>query len=461
MQEDVERLCARYTTLSEDDICYIKKLADILQFLADTEQADAFINCAYSGGESVVVAQAQPFGGPSAYRSSVVGMHSKPVNEPAVARTFMVGSTTKRMKATNQERTPVVQTARPIRYREKLVGVLTYEQLLGQDDGVSSMDELPLEKKEKMESECVIPGIQDWRWLAESMEESLLMVDKSGVVVYRNAAAQQLYSNLGYMEDVLGQEYENVCLRSLQSSDECNGMEISIGKYYLHMRNVKIPLNGIKMAIFINDVTHIKNQERELVLKSVAIQEIHHRIKNNLQTVGALLRLQLRRTESEVARTALLEANSRIQAIAATHQILAQHGVEHVMIQEVIVAIRDSALDTYSTAQMNATVSIEGDDFAVNSDIATTVATVINELIQNSLEHGFKEKNEGIIQIVVTEKPLYAAISISDNGSGFDSGETQHLGLNIVRSLIQEKLKGTLEIVSGLEGTCVSFDFPI
>lgn len=460
MQEDVERLCRRYTTLNSNEIAYIKKLADVLPFLADTEEADVFINCACAGGESVVVAQASPIGGPSAYQHSVVGMHSKPINEPAVARTFLLGSSTKRVTATNQERSPVTQNAVPIRYREKLIGVLTYERLFGQENRNHTLRESKPSIERLFES-IPMAHSSGWYWLAEHMEEALLIIDESGIVRFRNTAAQELYGELGYVEDVLGQEYDNICLTNLQSCAGCSETEISLGKYYLYVRSVPFPLPGMKMAIFIHDVTHVKSQEQELILKSVVIQEIHHRIKNNLQTISSLLRLQIRRTKSEDARTVLMEANSRIQTIAATHQLLSQQGVEQVRIQEVIETIKDNVINSFGQGQMNVLVYIEGDDFEVDSDIATTVALVVNELMQNSLEHGFREKTSGTIRIQIQQEPLSATISITDNGRGFDHQQSQHLGLNIVRALVQEKLKGSLDIVSGLEGTCVKFDFLI
>ena len=129
MGETVETLCKRHTNLTQKEIAQISQLAEELQRWADMERVDAFINCpCRNGRDSVVVAQAGPQDGNSAYRNSVVGLLSKPANEPAVARTFQLGCMTRRMRAINQERVPVIQVTMPILHEERVIGVLTFER---------------------------------------------------------------------------------------------------------------------------------------------------------------------------------------------------------------------------------------------------------------------------------------------------------------------------------------------
>lgn len=198
-----------------------------------------------------------------------------------------------------------------------------------------------------------------------------------------------------------------------------------------------------------------------MLLKSVAIKEMHHRVKNNLQTIASLLRLQIRRTDSEETRQVLIESMNRILSIAATHELLAQSGVDQVKIGEVIANIKGNAVRYFARQHFEVSITLEGDDFEVDSDIATSVALIINELLQNSLKYAFPNKNSGQIRIVITAGELYSRIEVIDNGCGFDVEAVggDRLGLSIVQTLVKDKLRGKLTLLSGPDGTYTSFDF--
>ena len=463
MKEEIERLCQKHTDLSRKEINYIKQIFLSLPFLADTEEADVFINCPCPGGDSVVVAQAKPRNASSAYRKYILGMFARRLNEPAVDRTLRLGCATRRMKALNQENVPVIQVATPIRYEGKTIGVLTYERFAdGWEDGqpfhelfggVGRNTECDAEK-------CA--ARTDWEWVVNCIEEGIILIDCKGFVIFRNAIARQLYKRLGYMEDILGQEYRNICLDKMDMEREAFTEELQMGRYSLRIRKIPDPMEGVSFAVFVSDVTHIKNQERELVLKSVAVQEMHHRVKNNLQTIVSLIRLQVRRIENLQAHELLEETADRIQTIATTHQLLAKKGIDWVSLQEVLGVIADNAIRANKPEQKEVSISVAGKDCMVNSNLATTIALVVNELIHNSLEHAFVGKTKGSIRIRTgKEMDLYGTVSVEDDGRGFDVSRPGHLGLNIVEVLVKEKLRGSLTIASNKNGTHTSFGFQI
>lgn len=215
--------------------------------------------------------------------------------------------------------------------------------------------------------------------------------------------------------------------------------------------------------MMIKDITKFKQQEKELMLKSVAFKEIHHRVKNNLQMIASLLNLQSRRAENEETKIALKQSVSRILSIAATHEIIAQNGIDDVNIKEVIEKIIEKIRMFYCNPLKQIDIEVKGDDFKVNSDIATSISLVVNELIENSLEHAFEGKEKGYININIENGKIYSNISVIDNGTGFNikSVDSKSLGLNIVRSIVKEKLFGNLNMVSSDRGTKVVFDFKI
>lgn len=459
----IYELCKQHTDLTDDEIGSIRMMANVLQSLANLEDADIFIDCPVENGDSIVVAEAKPSGVPSSYKNSVVGMMAKKENEPAVARTMRLGVPTKHMKALTQENTYVIQSVEPIKNGARLIGVLIREKRI--DEQYTIGERLQLSEQSNQTIANVLNHMGDENgWLTECIEEALLMVNYEGVVSFRNSNARDLYSNLGYVEDVLGQKYDNICLIKSDKKNENpqnSFTEIVVGKYTLSIRNVALGRNDVDFAVIIRDITWMRQQEKELILKSVAIKEMHHRVKNNLQTIASLLRLQARRTDSDETKTVLDETMNRILSIAATHQLLAQSGVDYVKIGEVILNIKNNVTRYFFRPQTKIDVILEGDDFEVESDIATSVALVVNEVLQNSFKYAFINRNSGIIRIVVSKGSLYSKIKISDNGCGFDVKRMKQegLGLNIVRSLVEDKLHGNLKIKSNKQGTTVSFDF--
>ena len=301
-------------------------------------------------------------------------------------------------------------------------------------------------------------------WLTECIDEALLMVDRTGVVAFRNSLARDLYRQLGYIEDPLGQIYENVRLvDSVDDADQSgySVIEITVGRHSLSVKRIQLESEDMAFAVVIQDNTWKKEQEKALILKSVAIKEMHHRVKNNLQTIASLLRLQVRRSDNEETRKVLGESMNRILSIATTHELLAQSGVDQVKIGEVILNIKNNTVRYFARPHFDVNITLEGDDFKVDSDIATSVALIINELLQNSLQYAFQDRESGLIRIVVTRGELYSRIEVIDNGSGYDveNVRTDRLGLSIVQTMVKDKLRGNLSVESGSGGTHVTFDF--
>ncbi|MGB4658823.1 MAG: sensor histidine kinase [Mobilitalea sp.] len=464
----IYELCKQYTDLAEEEIGSIRMMASVLQSLANLEDADVFIDCPADNGDSVVVAEAKPNGVPSSYKNSVVGMLAKKENEPAVARTMRLGIPTKHMKGLTQENTYVIQSVEPIKNGARLIGTLIREKRMDEQYAIGERLHLS-EQSYKTIADVLTHMGNENSWLTECIEEALLMINHNGIVTFRNSIAQDLYKNLGYIEDVLGQSYENFCLiKSEQVSEkQITGnrantfTETVVGKYTLSISNVYLGRNDVAFAVIIRDMTWIRRQEKELILKSVAIKEMHHRVKNNLQTIASLLRLQIRRTDKDETKTVLEETMNRILSIAVTHQLLAQSGIDYVKIGEVILNIKNNVTRYFFRPQYNIDVILEGDDFEVESDIATSVALVINELLQNCLKYAFIDRDVGEVRILVSKGSLYSKIRIWDNGCGFDvkNVKQEGLGLKIVHSLVEDKLHGNLKIKSNKQGTTVIFDF--
>src|SRR5204863_6146683 len=226
-------------------------------------------------------------------------------------------------------------------------------------------------------------------------------------------------------------------------------------------RQGSVPAGAI---VAIQDVTDELQKEQELRIKTAMIQEIHHRVKNNLQTIASLLRLQARRTVNPEVADQLRESIGRIISIAVVHEFLSADETSVINIHEVsnriLAEVRNGVLDHNRPI----TLSLEGmRGFTLPAQQATSCALIINELVQNAVEHAFAGLPGGSIVVRLAEQGDSLYIEIQDDGQGlphdFDLLRQGGLGLQIVRSLVREDLKGEFELLNG-QGVKAVVSFP-
>jgi two-component system, sensor histidine kinase PdtaS len=191
----------------------------------------------------------------------------------------------------------------------------------------------------------------------------------------------------------------------------------------------------------------VKRRDRALLSKDATIREIHHRVKNNLQTVAALLRLQARRSNAE-SREALMESVRRVTSIALVHDALSMSVDEEVNLDEVIDRILPIMNDV---ASVDAPIMIkrEGALGVLDADRATALIMVITELVQNALEHAFEPGAErASVTIRAQRSARWLDVVVHDDGCGLPAGfsleKSDRLGLQIVRTLVSAELDGSL-----------------
>ena len=204
-------------------------------------------------------------------------------------------------------------------------------------------------------------------------------------------------------------------------------------------------------------------QEQELITKDATIREIHHRVKNNLQTVASLLRIQARRAHSEDSKDALNQAMRRVAAIAVVHDTLSE-GLEQIVdfddvFDRVLLLVAEVASSHNTTVHPVKT----GKFGALPSAYATPLALALTELVTNAVEHGLAGRADGQVEISAKRKGGQLSIRVRDNGVGMPEGKVgSGLGTQIVRTLIQGELGGTIDwhTLEG-EGTEVTIDVPL
>lgn len=467
---EIREICLMYTSLTEDDIEIIQSIAKTLQFVADSSKADVFIDCMVKNEKNaaIVVASAKTRDATSFYKEDVVGKLAVRQNEPAVLRTLQTGIASRDIKATTQENMLVKQNVEAIKnHKDEVIAVIISEQDVTEDIKESKRLAILAETNEELLSQIEgKKGRYEDGNITYHIDDAILVFDEDGVLRFKNPVAEDLYEKLGYHQELVGMDFSNLSLSKYTIDELIDGKsieveEIDIGEMCFQIKYIVQSSKVLKVVMLIKDITDLKEKERELILKSVVIKEIHHRVKNNLQTIASLLRLQSRRIQGEEFRAAIDDSINRILSIAITHEMLAKEGIDDVNIKDVINKIKSYMISFEKNEKLDLSIEVIGDNLIIGSDKSTAISLIVNEAIQNCLKHAFIGRKTGKITIKVEKGNVYSTISVIDDGVGFkvDEASKTSLGLMIMNSLISDKLKGQLDIQSNSNGTTMTFDF--
>jgi two-component sensor histidine kinase len=309
--------------------------------------------------------------------------------------------------------------------------------------------------------------------------DGLIRLDVNGAISFASPNAKSAFSRMGWRGDLegrnLGEAAEQVVTASPNAHEEgvrsrLNGkvlQRVEIDNQGATIDLLVLPLiqgnDRIGAIVLLQNVTELRRRERELVTKDATIREIHHRVKNNLQTVSALLRLQSRRIEDPSAAAALDEAVRRIASIALVHETLSNSTETTVAFDEVLTSLVTHALEL-SPRMGQLTIERVGQLGSLESRVATPLSLVVTELIHNALEHGLAESGTQL-RIELQRYSNEGLVTISDDGvglpAGFDLSTSSNLGLQIVRTLTENELKGELKLESTQQGTQAKLRFPL
>ena len=300
----------------------------MLQPLANAEQADVFIDCiSFTGKTAIVVSEAKPQTVPSNYSIPILGMLVDLKNEPAVDRTFRFLKPTNGMLAVSMpEGRKIVQTTEGIFYNQKLIGVLIFEKKADEEEI----------QKQQTEEQAGNEGIANafgkiMLPIIEHLNESVILIGMDDKVVACNAAARKLYAEkLGYVDGIMSMGLNNIQPDAdeyfLPGSDiNKNGIkerEVTVRSHSIHYTMVPVYSDSIKLAIIIDDVTDLREQEKKSGTQEIAMREQRHRIKNSLILLSGMLRSQEKYADELDSAMVLRETAGRINAVAATMEAI-------------------------------------------------------------------------------------------------------------------------------------------
>jgi signal transduction protein with GAF and PtsI domain len=208
--------------------------------------------------------------------------------------------------------------------------------------------------------------------------------------------------------------------------------------------------------------TALAIENARLVINTAVVREMHHRVKNNLQTIAMLLRLEMSAAREAGAQDILVETTNRILSIAAVHETLSEQGLRVVDVRTVLERVTRSIAEMMASPTRDIVVCVEGDCLALPSREATSLALAASELVQNAVKHAFKGRDRGRITVKLEAGPAESTVTVEDDGVGAarTASSRKGLGLEIVEALVKDDLKGCLEWVASPVGTRAMIRFP-
>ena len=441
-------LLAEHTVLPGAAVDHLHAVVGEWQLLADLSFGDYLLWVRRDDGTMVCVAQCRPNTASTLLVSDAVGT--------IVDEEGLLGSV-------------------PVRYRGDMVAALTHQSAGDGRRTSSRLEKAYLDCADKlldMVSEGTFPNVRDLAMSRSSprVGDGFIRLDVGGVVSYASPNALSAYHRMGLSSELEGHNLIGITRPLITDpfdaaelaehvGDSLAGgsgtrLEVDAGGATVLLRTLPLAVRGRSAgaAVLIRDVTEVKRRDRALLSKDATIREIHHRVKNNLQTVAALLRLQARRTNNDEAREALTESVRRVAAIAQVHDALSISVDEEVNLDEVIDRILPIMGDV---AAVDTPIRIrrEGTMGSLDAQRATALVMVVTELVQNAVQHGFEptagpDAGQGSVVIRAERSARFLDVVVRDDGAGLPAGfsveKSERLGLQIVNTLVSAELDGSL-----------------
>jgi two-component sensor histidine kinase len=458
----------------------IANIVKTVPLLADLSRADVLIGVP-RGNSIAVIAHARPHSIAPIHRESLVGQALARGDASALfraveARQFARGLREYAPSGTNGSEgtpAPVVQEAYPIENDAgQVIGGLLIETNSLESERLKRRSEvfqrvLKLFQHGALRGEP--EGIEQLTPFGE--HDGVLIVDADGVIRYMSGIATNLYRNIGFGEPLVGkplsylETQDDELVRQTIATRRCVQVELEergrtwVKKVIPIIRAERptifppVRSNPLLAFLLIHDDTEARQRARELLIKTTMIKELHHRVKNDLQTVASLLRMQSRRMQTTEAKSALAEAVNRILSIAVIHEFLSEQDTRVINIREVAQRIIQQMQSGVLDPARRISFSLAGPSISLPARQATSCALIINELLQNALEHGYDSRTTGgAIALTFQDDGDAVGLIVHDDGRAlppdFSLERVDSLGLKIVQMLVTQDLQGQIDLQS-------------
>ncbi|CAN5385544.1 PAS domain-containing sensor histidine kinase [soil metagenome] len=477
---------------TDADVEWLHLLVADGQLLADLAFADIVLWVPTETGTFIAVAHSRPSSAATLFYRDFVGQQIKPEWTQQVTQAFETGQIVDTAAPDWYEETPTRVRAVPVKRRLSPSDAATTETPIAVITRHSNLAEARTPSRQELTfNQCAndllamiasgdfpdLSAPSGPRRGAPRASDGLIRLTVDGTVTFASPNGLSAFNRMGFAGELEGESLAEVTTSLLSGKvivDESLPLvvtgrapwrtDIEARGVTVTLRTIPIRHRGERVGaiVLVRDTTEMRHQEQELLTKDATIREIHHRVKNNLQTVASLLRIQGRRTHNDVARDALNQAMRRVAAIAVVHDTLSE-GLDQVVdfddvFDRVLMLIAEVASGHNTTVHPTKTGSFG----SLPSAYATPLALVLTELVTNAVEHGLAGR-DGEVEISAKRRDGTLRVKVRDNGIGLPEGKVgAGLGTQIVRTLVQGELGGTIDwhTLEG-EGTAVTIDVPL
>ncbi|HTZ44169.1 MAG TPA: histidine kinase N-terminal domain-containing protein [Jatrophihabitans sp.] len=486
-------LLATNTALTAAETGHLQQLVAEWQLLSDMSFADLLLWVPITpDGSFLCVAQCRPTTGPTAYLHDRVGEKVADDRSGALQVAMAESRIFRESDPDWEDGVPIRHEAIPVVLDGRTVAVLGRDSNLA---GMRSPSQLELAYLQSAADLAAMVATGQFPGPTGEREEGsgprvgdgMIRVDPAGLVLYASPNGSSALRRLGFAGNLQGEPLAGAVRQlardTFQAAEVAEMLDQALRGVHPGSRELDsgagaivrlraIPLHprgeSLGALVLLQDVTELRRRDRQIMSKDATIREIHHRVKNNLQTVAALLRLQSRRVANAEARTALEESMRRVSSIALVHETLSSAIDEEVAFDEVVDRLLGMLADV-SGGGGRVAVSRTGSFGELPAELATPLVMVLTELIGNAVEHGFPDGRGGRVAVIGGRERGVLTVDIVDDGAGlpekFSLGDSDRLGLQIVQTLVSAELDATLALSRrdgpGESGTAVRLRIPL
>ncbi len=466
-------LASEHTELSEDDVSHLAALISEWGMLADFSFADLllYVPVTSTGGVNWLTAsQVRAATGQTLYESDLVGEFADDTDRPFIAAAAQSGQIQQGEITLSYLNDPVNMTAIPVMREGRAIAVLTREvsSVSGRRPGQLERTYLSIfDDFANMIATGLFPfeGRVADSSVAPRVGDGVVVLDGSARVRYASPNAVSAFHRIGIRANAVGQSlaelgFAHDAARAsferrepvVEELDQEHDVTLLVRSIPILKRGVRAT-NVVGGVVLMRDVSELRRRDRLILTKDATIKEIHHRVKNNLQTISSLLRLQGRRLSSDEAKAAIADSVRRIRTIALVHETLSREPGEDVAFVEILRPLIQLSQESLQSSDRPVRFEVRGDAGRLPATIATPLSVVILELLQNVVDHAFGDKRrDGVVRVFLARDPDDDALHLRviDNGVGvderFDISQATGLGLSIVRTLVTTELGGTISM---------------
>lgn len=485
----VSALAQVEAALPTADLVHLRRLTDTWGVLADFAFSDLVLYVPFGdeSGRLVVWDHVRPSTSQTIYHSDLVGEVRTSEQRALVAEALTTGLDTRGDVDSPWLEDRIHVRVIPVRRRGRLVAAMVREYALSTRRGAGQLESVYDEVFEQFATMMMagsFPYAVDDDPLPDAprVGDGVLVADARGLVTYASPNANSALTRTGHTGNLTGCSLTELHFGHQLVADLYGGRPQSQeleSETDTMLSLICVPLLGptsvTGSVVLLRDITDLRRRDRLLVSKDATIREIHHRVKNNLQTISSLLRLQARRLDEPSARSAIEESVRRIRSIALVHETLSRDAGDDVDFTDIIRPLVRMVEEGLVSAERPIRFVISGAAGTVASPTATSLSVVLTELLQNVVEHAYPETVDlGIEPATVTVRldndGLRLTVVVTDDGlglpPGFDPATTSTMGLSIVTTLVSGELGGTIRFRSGTgvpprPGTVIELSVPL